>query len=995
SPIINVSEFFTSRDKIEYSEQLHASFKLENGHKSIEELTCDEIDDILPKTDYTYARTATYSPKYLNKKYISPNMSRRKIHGSSMLALSDDENDDTHDSVFINKYTIPEYGAPTTNPSTEPTGTVASHIQHGSKSKGRKILTSTPIQPHGDHHISAHDHYYEGMVLRSGSHVKGQRFLKDKQRFDKETLTKINFDKTEQSRLDKNSDDTAFIQAPASTRSSKDLGDYHDINSFSHQNRSHNVITTITTTTTTYEDMEDESDENKLRVDQSDTEKRKQKNQEYSHEQPLLVERRYDQSEQFRMNKQNKANEYLSDPMFLKRDGKNQYRLKHLYGLDKDEDISDIDDTDWGASHTAKTATSGSSSSTDTVTSRQTGSGVRRSSGLSPQYSNRERFTSTYTGSSGARRTPWYLLITTFFTSLSTAISESVSGAGFDQFVSSTANTLSTVLAPVRWLLRPLSSLASWLIVQSYTLLLWDIQAKHRKRRGCCCLLLPLLFLLPLFLLAGYYLHDAQQSAFNFISGAGQVIGSSLSYLWLTTSSDSKAVFREVPVPPVPVAYQSADIAQVNMTHIHQYIQQTVIQATAGKRDDRPVGLTREQVEDIVQVLLSAQMKGLTIDLNDKIESFKVLLAKDDVTLTTLETNLKGLQDEVKRASTIQLAMNEGFDNLKKSWESSQSKDSLDWQAAFEVQQQKLLDLSAQVASLSSQNAALTALVSNCCRNNTLTVDIVRAQTLAILSQMGTDGNGPLADLVNKATGQFVDRSELDVKLAALSSQIMDNLKVMLAAMEKESEVKNETVVQTALVGGLDEMTVKIIVEEALIQFSADRVGMPDFALESAGGSVLSVRCSETFYKKTALVSVFGIPLWYTSNSPRTVIQPNVNPGECWAFKGTSGYLVLQLSHPIQPTGFTLEHIPRSLSPKGDISSAPKEFTVFGLTSENDFQGINLGNYTYLDNGKPIQFFPVQNQSPRIFQHIELRILSNHGNKEYTCIYRFRVHGLP
>lgn len=170
------------------------------------------------------------------------------------------------------------------------------------------------------------------MVLRSGSHVKGQRFLKDKQRFDKETLTKINFDKTEQSRLDKNSDDTAFIQAPASTRSSKDLGDYHDINSFSHQNRSHNVITTITTTTTTYEDMEDESDENKLRVDQSDTEKRKQKNQEYSHEQPLLVERRYDQSEQFRMNKQNKANEYLSDPMFLKRDGKNQYRLKHLYG---------------------------------------------------------------------------------------------------------------------------------------------------------------------------------------------------------------------------------------------------------------------------------------------------------------------------------------------------------------------------------------------------------------------------------------------------------------------------------------------------------------------------------------------------------------------------------------------------------------------------------------------------------------------------------------
>jgi len=39
------------------------------------------------------------------------------------------------------------------------------------------------------------------------------------------------------------------------------------------------------------------------------------------------------------------------------------------------------------------------------------------------------------------------------------------------------------------------------------------------------------------------------------------------------------------------------------------------------------------------------------------------------------------------------------------------------------------------------------------------------------------------------------------------------------------------------------------------------------------GGSVVSTRCSETFHRKTALVSIFGIPVWYTSNSPRTIIQ--------------------------------------------------------------------------------------------------------------------------
>lgn len=39
------------------------------------------------------------------------------------------------------------------------------------------------------------------------------------------------------------------------------------------------------------------------------------------------------------------------------------------------------------------------------------------------------------------------------------------------------------------------------------------------------------------------------------------------------------------------------------------------------------------------------------------------------------------------------------------------------------------------------------------------------------------------------------------------------------------------------------------------------------------GGSILSTRCSETFETKTALMSLFGLPLWYFTQSPRVVIQ--------------------------------------------------------------------------------------------------------------------------
>lgn len=76
-------------------------------------------------------------------------------------------------------------------------------------------------------------------------------------------------------------------------------------------------------------------------------------------------------------------------------------------------------------------------------------------------------------------------------------------------------------------------------------------------------------------------------------------------------------------------------------------------------------------------------------------------------------------------------------------------------------------------------------------------------------------------------------------------------------------------------------------------------------------------------------MSIFGIPLWYATNTPRTVISPSVQPGECWAFQGFPGYLVLKLNHNVFVTGFTMEHIPKSLSPNGKIDSAPKKFSVY------------------------------------------------------------------
>ena len=56
--------------------------------------------------------------------------------------------------------------------------------------------------------------------------------------------------------------------------------------------------------------------------------------------------------------------------------------------------------------------------------------------------------------------------------------------------------------------------------------------------------------------------------------------------------------------------------------------------------------------------------------------------------------------------------------------------------------------------------------------------------------------------------------------------------------------------------------------------YDADKTGLFDFALESAGGTIASTRCTETYDLSNAVYSVWGFPIWWTRNNPRTILQP-------------------------------------------------------------------------------------------------------------------------
>ncbi|GIY61388.1 hypothetical protein CDAR_541631 [Caerostris darwini] len=249
-----------------------------------------------------------------------------------------------------------------------------------------------------------------------------------------------------------------------------------------------------------------------------------------------------------------------------------------------------------------------------------------------------------------------------------------------------------------------------------------------------------------------------------------------------------------------------------------------------------------------------------------------------------------------------------------------------------------------------------------------------------------------LSTEINSAFEKMKSQQSSDVKLDQSSMTVVKNV-VQYYVDSLKTNLTNVSGTKGTYSDSLSSEDMRRIVKEALMLYDADKTGKVDYALESGGGSILSTRCTESYVEKNGKFTVLGVPLWSGENSPRTAIQPDVQPGKCWAFKGSQGYLVIQLSYTIYPTGFTLEHIPVSLSPTGSIDSAPKDFSVWGLASEKDYEGTLLGNYSFDKTGEPLQYFPIQNISADPFLYVEVKILSNQGNMEYTCLYRFRVHG--
>ena len=118
---------------------------------------------------------------------------------------------------------------------------------------------------------------------------------------------------------------------------------------------------------------------------------------------------------------------------------------------------------------------------------------------------------------------------------------------------------------------------------------------------------------------------------------------------------------------------------------------------------------------------------------------------------------------------------------------------------------------------------------------------------------------------------------------------------------------------------------------------------------------------------------------------PEDALSDDLSLGSCWPMEGSQGLLVLRLPRPAVVRNVQIDHCPDAV----DARSAPRHFSVHVAgTAEENLRAVAKGVVGATGAHVPID----GHQSP--VEYVALQIHDNHGNGQFTCLYRLRVFGV-
>ncbi|XP_054322524.1 sperm-associated antigen 4 protein isoform X5 [Pongo pygmaeus] len=239
--------------------------------------------------------------------------------------------------------------------------------------------------------------------------------------------------------------------------------------------------------------------------------------------------------------------------------------------------------------------------------------------------------------------------------------------------------------------------------------------------------------------------------------------------------------------------------------------------------------------------------------------------------------------------------------------------------------------------------------------------------------------------------------------LLYLVSPLENEPKEMLTLSEYHERVRSQGQQLQQLQAELDKLhkevsTVRAANSERVAKLvfqrlNEDFVRKPDYALSSVGASIDLRKTSHDYADRNTAYFWNRFSFWNYARPPTVILEPHVFPGNCWAFEGDQGQVVIQLPGRVQLSDITLQHPPPSVEHTGGANSAPRDFAVFGLQVDDETE-VSLGKFTFDVEKSEIQTFHLQNDPPAAFPKVKIQILSNWGHPHFTCLYRVRAHGV-
>jgi Sad1 / UNC-like C-terminal len=172
---------------------------------------------------------------------------------------------------------------------------------------------------------------------------------------------------------------------------------------------------------------------------------------------------------------------------------------------------------------------------------------------------------------------------------------------------------------------------------------------------------------------------------------------------------------------------------------------------------------------------------------------------------------------------------------------------------------------------------------------------------------------------------------------------------------------------------------------------------MHDYALYANGARVISSHTSPNYFSSGVAGIILSMLAKYKGiiNSPDTALKPSIHLGQCWPMAGSQGQLAIYLSAHVNITNIIIEHPPlHNLVNKG---SAPWDMELWGQPAHQncsseicDLEFLIGFEYNLYSNS--VQTFSVYSKT--YMQAVVLKIISNWGNPNYTCLYKVGIYGI-